>query len=141
MPISELMEMIVGDIIQIITLPMIRLMEPEMITRNLLMNVKRGIAVILMVFNHATGLNSFAKMYWSGSAPSAQNPWFNVVATHPYSLFNDFNHEYSGTHAQFFKRVLKYWIEEYHVDGYRFDLSKGFTQNKTGSNVANWAKI
>lgn len=101
---------------------------------------KRGIAVILdVVFNHATGLNSFAKMYWSGSAPSAQNPWFNVVATHPYSVFNDFNHEYSGT-RQFFKRVLKYWIEEYHVDGYRFDLSKGFTQNKTGSNVANWAK-
>jgi 1,4-alpha-glucan branching enzyme len=35
-------------------------------------------------------------------------------------------------------RILKYWINEYHVDGYRFDLSKGFTQNNTLGDVAAW---
>jgi 1,4-alpha-glucan branching enzyme len=88
----------------------------------------RGMAVILdVVFNHATGQHPFAQLYWEGNAPSADNPWFNTSAPHPYSVFNDFNHEYQGT-RDFFKRVLTYWINEYKVDGFRFDLSKGFTQ-------------
>ena len=91
----------------------------------------RGIAVILdVVFNHATGQNPFAMLYWEGSAPAADNPWFNVTAPHPYSVFNDFNHEYAGT-REFFKRVLTYWIDEYKVDGFRFDLTKGFTQKQS----------
>jgi pullulanase/glycogen debranching enzyme len=27
------------------------------------------------------------------------------------------------------KRVVKQWIEEYKIDGFRWDLTKGFTQN------------
>ncbi len=42
-------------------------------------------------------------------------------------VFNH-NHSYSGT-KEYFKRVLQYWITEYKVDGYRMDLTKGFTQN------------
>ena len=39
------------------------------------------------------------------------------------------------------ERVVKYWINEYHVDGYRFDLSKGFTQkNSYPDNVALWGQ-
>jgi pullulanase/glycogen debranching enzyme len=26
------------------------------------------------------------------------------------------------------KRVIKQWIEEYKIDGFRWDLTKGFTQ-------------
>ena len=29
----------------------------------------------------------------------------------------------------FTKRVIKHWIEEYKIDGFRWDLTKGFTQN------------
>ncbi len=102
---------------------------------------KRGIAVFVdKVFNHATGSNPFAKMYWAGNATAANNPWFNVVAKHPFNVFHDMNHEYEGT-REFFKRVLKYWIEEYKVDGYRMDLSKGFTQKNSGDNVGEWGKF
>ncbi len=100
---------------------------------------QNGIAVILdMVFNHATGIFPFAKLYWGGSAPTADNPWLNQEAKHPANVFNDFNHEYVGT-RKYFKEVLKYWLEEYNVDGFRMDLSKGFTQKKT-NNYDAWAK-
>ena len=92
---------------------------------------KRGMAVLLdMVFNQATGQCPFAMLYWDAvnSRPAANNPWMNPVAPHPYSVFNDFNHSFSGT-KNYFIRVLQYWITEYKVDGYRMDLAKGFTQN------------
>ncbi|MEA4808227.1 alpha-amylase family glycosyl hydrolase [Macellibacteroides fermentans] len=97
---------------------------------------KRGIAVILdIVFNHATGNHPFAKLYWEGSATAPNNPWFNVTAPHPYSVFHDFNHAYSGT-REYFKRVLEHWLKEYKLDGFRFDLSKGFTQNSSTEQTA-----
>jgi len=36
------------------------------------------------------------------------------------------------------KQTLDYFIEEYRVDGFRFDLSKGFTQNNTLGNIGAW---
>ena len=89
-----------------------------------------GFAVILdMVLNHATGSNPHAAMYWdaANSRPAADNPWFNVSARHEFNVFNDFNHESLYT-KDLVDTVNRYWIEEYHFDGYRFDLSKGFTQ-------------
>ena len=94
---------------------------------------KRGMAVLLdMVFNQASGINPFALLYWDSvnSRPAADNPWMNPVAPHPYSVLNDFNHSFTGT-KEYFKRVLQYWITEYKVDGYRMDLTKGFTQTVT----------
>ena len=85
---------------------------------------KRGIAVILdVVMNHATDQNSFYKMY-SGSS----NPYFNIEPTHAYNVYNDFNHQYSGT-QYYVKRMIEHWITEYKIDGFRWDLTKGFTQN------------
>ncbi|MDD3320054.1 MAG: alpha-amylase family glycosyl hydrolase [Paludibacter sp.] len=92
---------------------------------------KRGIAVILdMVFNQATGNCPFALLYWDAvnNRPATDNPWMNSVAPHQYSVYNDFNHSSTKTKA-YFNRVLQYWITEYHVDGYRMDLTKGFTQS------------
>jgi len=94
---------------------------------------KRGIAVFLdMVFNQASGICPFAALYWdsTNNRPAANNPWMNAVAPHPYSVLNDFNHSFSGT-KEYFKRVLQYWITEYKVDGYRMDLTKGFTQTQS----------
>jgi len=96
---------------------------------------RRGIAVILdVVFNHATGQHPFAQLYWEGNAPAENNPWMNVTAPHYISFFNDFNHEYKGT-RDYFKRVLTYWSEEYKVDGFRFDFTKGFTQKVSHSDA------
>ncbi len=92
---------------------------------------KRDMAVILdMVFNHATGSSPFAMLFWDSARnrPATDNPWMNPTAPHMFSVFNDFNHSYVGT-REYFKRVLEYWLKEYKVDGYRMDLTKGFTQN------------
>lgn len=99
---------------------------------------KRGMAVILdVVFNHATGQFPYAKMWWNSSTnkTATNNPYFNVDAPHPYSVFHDFNHEYQPT-RDYFKRVLQYWITEYKIDGYRLDLTKGFTQKSSTEGTA-----
>jgi 1,4-alpha-glucan branching enzyme len=100
---------------------------------------ENGIAVILdLVLNQADYEFPYVKMYWDGTRPAANSPYFNPEATHPYSVFFDFNHEQGATQA-LVERVSRYWIEEYKVDGYRFDLSKGFTQKKSGNSVDSWS--
>lgn len=99
---------------------------------------QRGMAVILdVVYNHATGANPFAKLYWDSSKnkTAARNPWFNVDAPHPYSVFHDFNHE-SPLVREFVKRNLTFLLEEYNIDGFRFDLTKGFTQKSSSESTA-----
>ena len=101
---------------------------------------QRGIAVILdIVPNHAFGLNPMVQMYFDPNAggygqPSGDNPWLNGQSPHPYSVGYDFNHESPYT-RQFFKDVFGYWLTEFKVDGFRVDLSKGLTQNYSGSDI------
>jgi len=103
----------------------------------------RGIAVILdIALNHSFGQNPMVRMYFDPNAgdygqPTAENPWFNQTPKHDFNVGYDFNHESSRT-RDFCKRVLAYWMNEFHVDGYRFDLSKGFTQNYTLGNIGAW---
>ena len=94
---------------------------------------KRGIAVILdVVLNHATGQFPWMRM-WSddGSYPNAKNPFFNVKAKHPFNVYNDLNHDFHKTRS-YFRDMLQYWLTEYKVDGFRFDLAKGITQTNSG---------
>ena len=89
---------------------------------------QRGIAVIMdMVLNHSFGQSPMVQLYFDGNKPTAASPWFNVDPTHPYNVGYDFNHESAYT-KYFSKQVMQFWLREYHVDGYRFDLSKGFTE-------------
>ena len=103
---------------------------------------KRGMAVILdMVFNHATGNNPMNKLYPYTSSDASKtelrlNPWFNVVAPHPDNVFEDWNHGFGPT-KDHFTRVLKYWLTEYKVDGYRMDLSHGLCSDKPNTSVEN----
>ncbi|MFI3279577.1 MAG: alpha-amylase family glycosyl hydrolase [Rikenellaceae bacterium] len=101
----------------------------------------RGLAVILdVVYNHTTGNHPFAKLYWdsSNNIPAANNPYYNQEAPHPYSVFNDLNHE-STKLRDHVKRNLVYLLEEYRFDGFRFDLTKGFTQtSSTESTSSNY---
>ena len=99
---------------------------------------ERGMAVILdVVYNHATGNNPFAKLYYHSSKYETlpRNPWFNVTAPHPYSVFHDFNHE-SDLVREFVKKNLTFLLEEYNIDGFRFDLTKGFTQKQSTESTA-----
>lgn len=99
---------------------------------------KRDIAVIFdVVYNHATGAHPFAKLYWDSenNKTASNNPWFNVDAPHSSSVFHDFNHTEPMVKA-FIKRNLEYLMDEYHVDGFRFDLTKGFVQNTNGDEYA-----
>ncbi len=92
-----------------------------------------GIAVILdVVYNHCTGAAPQAKLYWdaANNRPAANNPWLNISAPHPYSVFNDFNHTSTAT-QYLVQRSIDHWLNEYRVDGFRFDLAKGFTQTAT----------
>lgn len=102
----------------------------------------RGIAIILdQVLNHAFGLNPLVRMYWdsANNRPAANSPYFNPVAKHDFNVGYDFNHESKAT-QYFVDRVNRYWIEEYKIDGYRFDLSKGFTQVNSLGNVGFWGQ-
>ncbi|WP_367388356.1 alpha-amylase family glycosyl hydrolase [Lewinella sp. LCG006] len=90
----------------------------------------RGVAVILdVVYNHAFSQSPLAQLYWDPVAfkPTPENPWLNPDARHPFNVGYDFNHESEAT-TYFVDRVMQYWIEEFRVDGFRYDLSKGFTQ-------------
>lgn len=95
---------------------------------------QNGIAVILDVaLNHAFGRNPGVRMWMSDAdgdgwgPPATDNPYFNTIARHSYSVGDDFNHQ-SALTKYYTKRVIKHWIDEYKIDGFRWDLTKGFTQ-------------
>lgn len=101
-----------------------------------------GIAVILdIAMNHQDMPNSYVMMDFDFGAgrPNPSNKWFNPEARHPFNVFFDMNHESPYTQA-YLDTVNHYWLNEYRVDGYRFDLSKGFTQKNTGQNVGAWSE-
>ncbi len=102
---------------------------------------QNDIAVVLdLAFNHAFGRNPMVRMWMDDpdgdgwGSPSIENPYFNTVATHSYSVGEDFNHTSDYT-KNYVKQTLKYWINEFKIDGFRWDLTKGFTQNATGSDA------
>ncbi|MCM1504476.1 MAG: alpha-amylase family glycosyl hydrolase [Muribaculum sp.] len=85
---------------------------------------ERGMAVILdIVFNQSDGLHPWYQLYDISS-----NPFYNGTAPHSYSVLNDWNQDNALVQRQF-KEVLKYWLEAYKVDGFRFDLVKGLGAN------------
>lgn len=103
---------------------------------------QNGIAVILDVaLNHAFGRNPMVRMWMKDpdgdgwGEPAADNPYFNEFARHSYNVGSDFNHSSQLT-RYYTKRVVKHWIEEFKIDGFRWDLTKGFTQNCSGNDDA-----
>ncbi len=96
---------------------------------------QNDIAVILdIALNHITGRSPFVRMWMNDpdnngwGSVSEENPYLNEVAKHSYSVFEDFNHQ-SYLTQYYTKRVIKHWVEEFKIDGFRWDLTKGFTQN------------
>ena len=103
----------------------------------------KGMAVLLdVVLNHVFGQNPLVKMYSAGNSSDGSqilttsgNPYFNPISPNPvYHWGADFNHAAPAT-QYYVDRVTSYWIKEYHIDGYRFDFAKGFT-NTSGDGGA-----
>jgi len=95
---------------------------------------RHGIAVVLdIVFNQSDGNHPWYQMY-----PIASNPFYNATAPHDYSVLNDFRQDYPLV-EQHWADVLRYWLEAYKVDGFRFDLVKGLGDNNSyGSGTDNY---
>nr|WP_321221860.1 alpha-amylase family glycosyl hydrolase [uncultured Psychroserpens sp.] len=101
---------------------------------------QNDIAVILdIAINHAFGRNPLVRMWMDDpdgdgwGEPSSDSPYFNEVPLHSYNVGSDFNHQ-SNLTQEYTKRVVRHWVEDFKIDGLRWDLTKGFTQNCTASN-------
>ncbi|KQC32002.1 alpha amylase [Nonlabens sp. YIK11] len=101
-----------------------------------------GIAAIVdVVYNHSFGQSPLVQMWPDGGGFNAgpTNPYLNQNARHPFNVGTDFNHESPWT-KQYVKQTMQYFLDEYKFDGFRFDLSKGFTQTNTGNDVGAWGR-
>jgi 1,4-alpha-glucan branching enzyme len=96
----------------------------------------RDIAVVLdIVLNHSYYQSPLVQMYFSGNKPSADNPWYNVdhnFANQDAHWGYDFDHSSEYT-RNFVDSVNAYWMSEYHMDGFRFDFTKGFSNTWHGN--------
>jgi 1,4-alpha-glucan branching enzyme len=105
-----------------------------------------GMAVLMdIVLNHSYGQSPMVRMYQaSNGTPTADNPWYNTKSNfaNPDAQWGyDFNHESAYTQA-FVDSVCSYWMNEYKIDGYRFDFTKGFSNTPhpaTGND--NWGSL
>jgi glycosidase len=101
---------------------------------------QQGIAVVLdIALNHSFGQSPMVQLYWdaANNRPAAHSPWFNPEAKHPFNVGYDFNHESAAT-SEFVDRVVEHWLQKYKIDGFRWDLSKGFTQKNNPNDVGAW---
>lgn len=100
---------------------------------------QNGIAVIMdIVLNHSFGSSPMVQLYWNSATntPARNNPWYDSIPTHPYNVGYQFNHDSPAT-RYLVSRVVNHWLNDYKIDGFRFDLSKGFTQTVT-TDVTTW---
>jgi len=101
---------------------------------------QNGIAVIMdLAMQDVFSSSPLASMYWNSSTntPTLQNPWLDSLPTHPYNVGNQFNHSSQAT-IDLRNRVYAYWINNYHIDGYRFDLAGGYTQTQYSLTDDSW---
>ena len=91
---------------------------------------KRGIAVVIdMVLNHSYGLSPFVQMYMNNWTVLPENPWYNVSSPNQvYYWGYDFNHK-TDVVKELVDSVSSFWMNEYKIDGFRFDFTKGFTNS------------
>ncbi|UEG53988.1 alpha-amylase [Mucilaginibacter daejeonensis] len=97
----------------------------------------KGMAVIQdIVLEDQFGSSPMVRLYANSKGePAANNPWFNTQNLHPYAVGYQMNHG-SAAVQRYTKDVLKYWMQEYHIDGYRLDQSKAFTQTVSSTDAA-----
>jgi 1,4-alpha-glucan branching enzyme len=102
---------------------------------------QQGIAVVIdMVLNHSYGQSPFVQLYFDGSKPSSQNPWYNTNSNfqNPDAQWGyDFNHDSQAT-RELVDSIASYWMTEFKVDGFRYDFTKGFSNNIKSNSTDSW---
>lgn len=104
---------------------------------------QRGIAVILdVVFNHSYSQNPLLQMYDynNSTGTTSNNPFYNDDHNFQNGALRfgfDFDHESAYT-QKYFKDVMSYWINEYKIDGFRLDFTKGFTNTYYPTSGDQW---
>ena len=104
---------------------------------------QNNIAVILdIALNHVFGRSPLERMWmidtnndgWSNGI-SSDNPYCNVVPKHTLNVGADLNHfnEPNNLTNTYVLRTLETWIKDYRIDGFRWDLTQGFTNSCTES--------
>jgi 1,4-alpha-glucan branching enzyme len=109
---------------------------------------QNGIAVILdIALNHVFGRSPLERMWmldtdndgWAngtGFRTSTENPYINQEARHSYSVGSDINHFRTAgpggdVITPYVTETIRTWIQDYKIDGFRWDLTKGFTNDCT----------
>jgi maltooligosyltrehalose trehalohydrolase len=93
---------------------------------------RKGIAVILdVVYQHVNADFAYNRVYKdsgeAGPMGSFPDGWFGPQITYPGFPFAQ----------NYFRAVNQYWLEEYHIDGFRYDYVPGFFDGPTGQGYAN----
>ncbi len=107
---------------------------------------QNGIAVILdIALNHVFGRSALERMWmldtdndgWAntnanGERTTSENPYINLTPKHSYNVGSDINHfRTTGPGGDvitpYVTETIKTWIQDYKIDGFRWDLTKGFT--------------
>jgi maltooligosyltrehalose trehalohydrolase len=93
---------------------------------------QNGIAVVIdSVYGHVGGDFAYAQLYGAldGDLP---NPFNGGAGS--YGTLNDFSNQLT---QDYFYSVNQYWLDTYHVDGFRFDDVPEYWDGATGSGYAN----
>ncbi|MDY6930555.1 MAG: alpha-amylase family glycosyl hydrolase [Halobacteriota archaeon] len=92
---------------------------------------KKDIAVILDAV-YAHGHHDFAyNTVYNGLG--VENPMMGHFAEDAFGLGTDYNKQFT---REFFYNVNCYWLDEYHVDGFRYDYVPGFYDSPEGNGYA-----
>lgn len=93
---------------------------------------ERGIGVILdAVYAHAHPQFPYNLVYNLSAEP---NPMMGAFAEDMFGPGTDFEKAFT---REYFLKANQYWINEYHVDGFRYDYVPGFYKNPLGPGYAN----
>jgi 1,4-alpha-glucan branching enzyme len=92
---------------------------------------ERGIAVIVdAVYSHAHPDFPFDRVY---EMAGVANPMMGRFAEDMFGLGTDFGKAFT---REFFGLVNRYWLDEFHVDGFRYDYVPGIYDGPVGSGYA-----
>jgi glycogen operon protein len=101
---------------------------------------KAGIAVVLdVVYNHTCEGDHRGPTYSFKGFDAANCYMLSSDPTNPYANYTGTGNTLNFSHATVRKMVmdsLRYWKNEMHIDGFRFDLASVFSRNADGS--LNW---
>lgn len=93
---------------------------------------QKGIAVVLdMVYGHTS--EDFMYNYVYKELGFNKNPFMGPFSKDYFGESTDFNNEFT---RDFFFTVSNYWLEHYHIDGFRFDCVPNYYDGPTGNGYA-----